>query len=688
MSALATQYLQVAVPRRLYRVFTYATPPGIPTGWMPGMRVRVPFGRGALTGFVVAVTPHPETGGKTAPIREVIARLEDRPSISPDLLALTAWVAERYLAPFGQCLRLAFPGSPERTRAAVPAKHADETSAVAAGAAPGQSTCDESLAPLRAKALAAIARQTHASLLFPATTGALLGPCADAIQAVLDRGRTALVLVPETGRVDSLHAFFAARWGARCQAYHAGLSSAERHQAWARIQAGEAAVVTGTRSAVFAPLSGLGLLIVDQEDHQAYKAENVPRYDTRVVAAERARRAGAVLILASAHPSLETVHSTGTDTGALGPIVPQAGAPPVTVADLRDAPFGDILSTPLSDAIAARLADRRRVLLFLNRKGYASVLLCHDCGQAVKCPACSVGWTFHKRDGLLRCSYCGRSGNAPERCPACAGTRLIPSGSGTEALEEQVKARFPAARIARLERHRTGGDGANAAILSLWQAKELDILIGTQMVVTRRPPPVASLVGLVYPDAALHLPDFQAAERAYHTCSDVMALADPHDSTAGIVLQSYLPRHHVIRALAERNPSIFYESELAARQALGYPPFGRLIGLRVSGTKEDLVDAAATRWAALLRTAWPSTGKVGVGGAPLVGPPPALIEVLGPIPATPARVRGRFRRQLVVKGTDGTELREAVRMTLAEMDRGGRAGGLRYDIDVDPQSLM
>ncbi len=655
------------------------------------MRVRVPFGRGTLTGFVVAVTPHPETGGKTTRIREVLARLEDRPSISPDLLALTEWVAARYLAPLGQCLRLAFPGSPERTRSAARAKRTDAASPVAAVSASLQpafdsprSTMNESLAPLRANVLAAIARQTHAHLFLPATAGAPLDFYADAMQAALDRGRTALVLVPETGRVEAGHAFFAARWGARCQVYHAGLSPADRQQAWTRIQTGDAAVVIGTRSAVFAPLSNVGLIIVDQEDHPAYKAENVPRYDARAVAAERARRAGAVLALSSAHPSLETVQATGADIGALGPAGPHADAPPVTVADLREVPWGETLSAPLTEAIAARLAVRKNVLLFLNRKGYASVLLCRDCGQAMTCPACSIGWTFHKREGLLRCSYCGRTGNAPETCPACTGARLVPSGSGTEALEETVKMRFPSARVARLELHRTGGDRANAAILSLWQAKELDILIGTQLVVTRRPRPVASLVGLVYPDAALHLPDFQAAERAYHTLSDVMALADPHDADAEIVIQSYVPRHHVIRALAERTPSIFYASELAARQALGYPPFGRLIGLRVSGTKEAAVEEAAVRWAALLRAA----AKVGVGGALPVGPPPTMVDVLGPIPATPARVRGRFRRQLVVKGPDGTSLRQGVKVTLAEMEAASRAGGLRYDIDVDPQSLM
>jgi primosomal protein N' (replication factor Y) len=649
------------------------------------MRVRVPFGRSVLTGYIVSVTSLPDIGGKPTRIREIIARLEDRPSIAPDLLALTEWMSERYLAPLGQCLRLAFPGAPERTHSALRTKHTDAFSSIADVPASAQSelnvnrsTLNESLAQLRTKALTAIARQTHESVLLPAATGELLRFYGEAIQAALDRGRTALVLLPEAGRAEASHAVFAARWGARCQVYHGGLSMGDRRRAWARIQEGAASVVIGTRSAVFAPLARLGLILVDQEDHPAYKAENVPRYDARAVAAERARRAGAVLVFASAHPSLETVHATGPDPGALFPRSPQPDAPPVTVADLRDAPFGEILNPLLTHAIETCLADRKGVLLFLNRKGYASVLLCRDCGQAVTCPACSVGWTFHKREGLLRCSSCGRTGNAPATCPACTGTRLAPSGSGTEALEETVKTLFPSARVARLELRRTGGDKTNAAILSLWQAKELDILIGTQLVVTRRPQPVFSLVGLVYPDAALHLPDFQAAERAYHTLRDVMALADPHDSTAEIVIQTYVPQHHVIRALAERNPSIFYESELAARQALGYPPFGRLIGLRVSGIKEDLVEAAATRWAAALRQTGGSTAKL----------PPTVIEVLGPIPATPARVRGRFRRQLVVKGTDGIALRQAVQVTLTGLEKTSRAGGLRYDIDVDPQSLL
>jgi primosomal protein N' (replication factor Y) len=229
--------------------------------------------------------------------------------------------------------------------------------------------------------------------------------------------------------------------------------------------------------------------------------------------------------------------------------------------------------------------------------------------------------------------------------------------------------------VARLEREGAARERANRAILSLMQDGELDILIGTQLVVTRHPRPVASLIGLIYPDAALHLPDFRAAERTYHTLREVLTLADPDARDAEVVLQTYVPQHHVMQALRQQNPAIFYKAELADRAALGYPPFGRLIGLQVSGTREEPVAAAAARWADLIRREKATT-------------PGNSLEVLGPIPASPPRLRKRFRWRLLVKGRDEAALRQAVRATLKEIETASRAGGLRYDIDVDPQSLL
>src|SRR3989442_860086 len=537
------------------------------------MRVRVPFGRSTLTGYIVAVTPHADVGGKPARIREVLPGGDEKPSIPAVLLALAQWVSEWYLAPLGQCLRLAFHGAPEKPRSTT---HTKQPDAIPSGPAPPVSdqstynvqrlTFNDMLAPLHTKVLDALAHHRQERIFLPAATHELVGLYSNAVEATLEQGRTALVLLPWPPYVESVR------------------------KSW--------------------PLGA-----------------------------------------------------------------PQAGAPRLTVVALRDAPSGTIQSPPLTEAIAACLAAGKKALLFLNRKGYSPVLQCCDCGQAVKCPACAVGWVYHKHDGLLRCGHCGRTGQVPENCPSCLGARLLPSGFGTEAVEEAVRVQFPKARVARLERDRPGGDRANLAILTLLQAGELNILIGTQLVVTRSPRPVVSLVGLVHPDVALNLPDFRAAERAYHTLREVMALADHKDSTARIVMQTYVPQHHVIRALAERDPRLFYDNELAARKALSYPPFGQLIGLRVSGTKEERVETAATKWATLLR-------------AESARARPANLEILGPIPAAPFRVRGRVRWQLAVKGAEGTALRQAVQATLAELEKAGRAGGLRYDIDVDPQSLL
>lgn len=675
MSIPQRQYLDIAVPRRLFRVFTYATPDILAGPWLPGMRVRVPFGRELLTGYILRVASHLDaasTQGKQ--IKEIIARLDDVPIINAELLALTQWVAEHYLAAPGQCLRLAFPGNAEtRKRRLVRNREAQLPIAPVPIAA---TPLSPEFLPFRNQLMEAIRQHRPETILIAACTEKLAEAYRDAVQTVCHLNRTALVLVPETQRIEPLRRFLASRPDTQSEAYHGELSVTQHRKAWARIQQGEARLVVGTRSAVFAPLRDLGLIIVDQEENSSYKAENAPRYDTRVVAAERARQTGAVLVLASAHPSLESVHATGsTATATL--VRDVAGLPPVRVINLREA-AGEILSAPLANAIAERLADRSKVLLFLNRKGYASVLLCRDCGQAIRCPSCAVGWSFHKQERILSCAHCGRRESAPTACPSCQGIRLFPSGLGTEALEEAVRLRFPQARVARLERASGRSKNTDRLLLARFRSGDLDILIGTQLVLTATPPLVASLVGIVRPDVALHLPDFLGAERAYHTLRDVTALAHPNGSDALVMIQTYMPEHHVIRALADGNPTVFYDSELAARAALGYPPFGRLIGLRVTGTQEDRVAAAAERWATLLRAELKRAQAQESG----------RMELLGPIQAVPARLRGRFRRQLILKGADERVLRESVRRTLAKMESESRAGNLRYDVDVDPQSFL
>jgi primosomal protein N' (replication factor Y) (superfamily II helicase) len=673
LSTLQRQYLEVAVPRRLFRIFTYSIPEAIPGPWSPGMRVRVPFGREVLTGYILGVSSQPGRHSAGKSLRNIIARLDDAPIISADLLALTAWVADRYLAAPAECLRLVFPGRTEKQRrrsSIQPIHDPAQTFGSEVSALPPE------LAPFRDELVTTLGERRYAALLLPASTRDLVRLYREAIHTALGQNRSALVLVPETCQVEPLRRLLADGGQVSSEAYHGELSLHERQIAWTRIQRGEVRVVIGTRSAIFAPLVDLGLIMIDQEDHPAYKAENAPRYDARVVAAERARRLDAALVLASGHPSLEAVHAT-RNLAATWIRSEARTLPSVRIINLRDSP-GEMLSAPLVDAIAERLATRRTALLFLNRKGYASVLHCRDCGQAIRCPTCGLGWTFHKKETVLLCAHCGRREAAPDACPACRSHRLFASGLGTEAAEEAVQRRFPKARLLRLERA-TGSKKPDAGLLARLRAKDYDILIATQFVLSAVPRPLASLIGILAPDAALHLPDFLAAERAYHTLREVMALASEHTSDAEVMIQTYMPEHHVIKALGTRDPWIFYKSELAARAALGYPPFGRLIGLRVSGIREEAVVAAAERWAGLLRAEF--TKAVGEKMA-------SAIQLLGPIPTLPARPRGRFRRQLIVKGEDGSRLRGAVHRTRVTMEGESRAGKLRYDVDVDPVSLL
>ena len=674
MSTIQRQYLEVAVPRRLFRVFTYSIPEGIPGPWAPGMRVRVPFGREVLIGYILSVTSQPTGRSAGKDLRNILARVDSAPTISTDLLALTAWVADRYVAAPGECLRLAFPGQAEKQsrRASIQPMH-DPTQTMVSEIC----VLPPELAPFRDELLKTLGERRYAALLLPASSPDLIRPYREAIHAALLQNRTALVLVPETRQVEPLRRMLADGGEFFPETYHGELSIYERRAAWSRIQRGEARIVIGTRSATFAPLVDLGLIIIDQEDHAAYKAENTPRYDARVVAAERARRLEAVLVLASGHPSLQSVHATGNFAAACVR-TESLNAPCVRIINLRDTP-GEILSAPLVDALAERVAAGKKALLFLNRKGYASVLHCRDCGQAIRCPTCGLGWTFHKKDSVLVCAHCGRRETAPNGCPACRGQRLFPCGLGTEAAEEAVQRRFPNARVLRLERAPTGAKKPDAELQARLRAKDYDILIATQFVLSTVPRPVASLIGILAPDAALHLPDFLAAERTYHTLREVMDLASKNRMDAEVMIQTYMPEHHVIRALAARDPRVFYESELAARGALGYPPFGQLIGLRVTGIREDAVAAAADHWAGLLRvefTKAPGEQK------------PLAFQLLGPIPSLPPRLRGRFRRQLIIKGEDGSRLREAVQQTLMIVEGESRAGKLRYDVDVDPRSLL
>jgi primosomal protein N' (replication factor Y) len=503
-----------------------------------------------------------------------------------------------------------------------------------------------------------------------------------AIAAVRAAGKGGIVLVPEIALTPQLVARFRARFGDEVAVLHSGLTPRERHAMWKRLHAGEVDVAIGARSALFAPVGKLGLVIVDEEHDSSFKQEEGVRYNARDMAILRAHRVGGVCVLGSATPSLETDHLARTGKAIRLSLPDRARAqsmPRIEVVDLRRmgaGPTGDKrLSLPLHRAIEATLAAKEQSILFLNRRGFSPSVRCEMCGEMCACPSCSVALTFHKRAGTLRCHYCEYEVALPSACPKChAGAEALSlEGLGTEKLEETLSLAFPTARIARLDRDVVTGRNVDK-VLARVRAREVDILVGTQMVTKGHDLPHVTLVGVVNADAALSIPDFRAAERAFQLLVQVAGRAGRGDVPGRVIVQTYDPEHHAITFGAKHDVIGFTERELADRRELGYPPFSRIALVRVDAVEETVARACCAALAVRAREACEAVD------------PGRTVDVLGPAAAPLARLRGRHRFRVMLRSPDRATLRKvllAVERARAELPRTARSG-----IDVDPMQLL
>jgi primosomal protein N' (replication factor Y) len=496
------------------------------------------------------------------------------------------------------------------------------------------------------------------------------------IAAALAAGRTALVLVPEISLTPQLAARFRARFGDLVAILHSGLSESARLGEWSRLRRGDARIAVGARSAVFAPLAELGVIVVDEEHDGSFKQDEGVRYHARDVALVRAQRAGAVCVLGSATPSLET--AAHAERGAYRKLTltqrPTARPmPAVEIVDLRTyVPDGDaMLSAPLRAAIGETLAAGDQTILFLNRRGFATFVLCRGCGHAFRCPHCSVSLTYHRHSDRLACHYCGFAQRVPEACPACGATGTIErKGLGTEKVADAIAAAFPAARVARLDRDVASGAKVEA-VLSRVARREVDVLVGTQMVTKGHDFPGVTLVGVLCADTGLNLPDFRAAERTFQLLAQVAGRAGRGDRPGRVMIQTYRPRTPAVLAAAAHDYASFFAAESAARAELGYPPHGRLIAVRVDGADAHEVAGAAQRLAELATAA---VRRMDAG----------QVEIRGPVPAPLERLRNRTRWQVWLRSADRHALRRVARSLLAA----DLVGSVRVGLDVDPMSAM
>ncbi|MBI4508584.1 MAG: primosomal protein N' [Deltaproteobacteria bacterium] len=498
-----------------------------------------------------------------------------------------------------------------------------------------------------------------------------------AIAEVRGRGRTAIVLVPEIALTPQLAGRFRARFGDDVAVLHSGLSPGERYDQWRRLREGHAGIALGARSAVFAPLANLGMIVVDEEHDSSFKQEEGVRYHARDVALVRAKRASAACILGSATPSLESYQNALIGRHRLLEMRSRATArplPEVTLIDLRiHRPDAEsMLTAPLAQAVDDVLRAGEQAILFLNRRGFATFVVCVGCGHAFRCPHCSVSLTYHRIGERLCCHYCGYAEPIALKCPMCKGTESIRRlGLGTERIEDALARRFPGARIGRLDRDTAAGRGLRA-VLDRFAAREVDILVGTQMVTKGHDFPGVTLVGVLLADTGLSLPDFRAAERTFQLLTQVAGRAGRGDRPGRVLVQTFAPENPAIACAQAHDYHAFFAAEAESRRELFYPPEGRLIAIRLDGAEEKDVRGIADELAARAQVLLEKEGTSG-------------ISILGPAEAPLKRLRGKTRWHLWAKGHDRVALRCLVRKLLTDLPR---SSGVRVSVDIDPMSTL
>jgi primosomal protein N' (replication factor Y) len=727
----APPLVEVAVPVGVDRTFVYRVPPELASMVRPGSRVEVPFRRRLLQGVVVGIASRSPAGGT---LRAIRAALDPKPVLGEEMLAFTRWLAGYYAAPWGEVLRTALPAvlAPRRRRRRSAGGEAEIPAGGHAAAALAP-TPAPTLTEEQVRAVAHLERRLgegtfRVVLLHGVTASGKTEVYLRAAEAVVRLGGQVLVLVPEIGLSVQLVDRFAGRLGTRVAVLHSGLTDADRRGQWERVLAGEVPVVVGARSALFAPLTRLKLIVIDEEHEAAYKQDEVPRYHARDAAVMRGQMNKAVVLLGSATPSLESAYNAASgryDLVRLEHRVDSKPLPTVVVADLRRGEGGGggatvvvadlrrgeggggatvggattgedgaaasgepipaaaettpakrrapvtppTVSPLLRDALSQVLERQEQAILLVHRRGHSTFVQCTDCGAVARCPACEVALTYHAVGFLLRCHHCNRRRRAPDHCPDCDGTRFWYGGVGTQRVQNELKRDFPEARLLRMDLDSTRRRGAHREMIDAFARRQADILLGTQMVAKGLDFPEVRLVGVVSADTLFNLPDFRAGERSFQLLSQVAGRAGRGPIEGQVIIQTYMPDHPSVVAAAAHDYETFYAAAIVERQELGYPPCGAMARFHVDGPDESPVLEVADRVAAA------------VGQA-------ADLTLLGPAPLPLKRLRGRDRWHVTLLGRRRSRVHAEARRAQRQVLSAGLPNRVRLQLDLDPIHLL
>ena len=715
-------FARIAMNLPVDKLFDYRVPEHLEGTLEPGKRVYVPFGPRKMVGYCTSFVETPEI----PQVKDIIRVLDETPLLDSGMLDLTRWVADRYACTWGEALEAALPagvrhGVKEKTanllslavsaeealeaagRARSQAKvvsflktaggaytSADLQKLVPCSSAPIKALVDKEIlgvvqesgerrkAPLRhiltdeqKRALddivGRIQRNEFSTVLLHGITGSgKTEVYLRAIEHVVEHGLQAIVLVPEISLTPQTVERFNERFE-RVAVLHSKLTAGQRYHQWRRIRDGEADIVIGARSAIFAPTRALGLIVIDEEHENTFKQETVPRYHARDVALERARIAKAVVVLGSATPSLESFH-VSENRLVLTRRVGGGRVPPAEVVNMRDeadlAKKRVLFSRKLVTLVEKALAGGNQTMIFLNRRGFSTLVRCPRCGFALRCSRCDISLTYHKATSRAVCHYCGLETDPPEECPECKFPGIRYMGVGTEKIVDVAERIWPRAVVRRMDSDSMRRRTALEEILSAFRAGEIDILVGTQMIAKGHDFPNVTVVGIVDADTALNFPDFRAAERTFQLICQVAGRAGRSEKGGHVVIQTHNVDHYAIRYASVYDFEGFAEKELAARRQLGYPPFGKLARVLCTAKDQNKAAAAAEVIADRARKC-------------------PDIQVLGPAPAPIEKIKEKWRWHILIKAADALAIENAVRLVRAQ-----RVRGAQVIVDVNPMSVL
>ena len=662
-----SNYVEVITSLPIDRTFQYkvtgreAYPPEV------GKRVHISFRNSNRIGYIVKLEDKPVIENPK-PLVDII---DEYPIFTKELMDLASWIKDYYFCSWGEALEAMIPGGLKHGKTTMTAR-AEEEKYSAEPTSPH--TPNKEQEKVLGEMMKCLAEKKHEVFLLHGITGSGKTEIyLQVMERVLSMGRSGIMLVPEISLTPQTVERFISRFGEKVAVFHSRMLQSSRFAEWKRIKDGEARVVVGPRSAVFSPFRDPGVFIVDEEHEPSYKQEDVPRYHAREVAIKRAQMAGVPVILGSATPSLESYHKAVSGVYRLVELtqrIEEKELPNVKIVDMR-MEFGtrtgaEVISHIMSEALKKDVKKHQQALIFLNRRGFATFIICRKCGSVLKCSNCDSPMVFHEKKDELICHYCNKRLVPLKICPACEGDYLMYKGTGTQKVESELKKILPEARLARMDSDAMSKRGSHDRVLRDFKDHKIDVIIGTQMIAKGLDFPRVTLVGVVSADANLNLPDFRSGERTFNLITQVAGRAGRGDLGGEVIVQTFTPEHYAISHAAKHDYHGFYNSEIQSRKELSFPPFVSLIKLTLRSRKEENVMKSTERLKERILRVLKEE------------------KLLGPAPAPMSKLRGYYRWNILVKTKDIEKTTARLRDTLKNFSRGP---GVFLAVDVDPMSM-